>query len=404
MKKESKKLILKNESSEFVKPGFELSALHFRYRIGYDGKRAANNLTGLGNYSRSLIEHLAIQFPDNLYYIYTPKIKAAIRAFGMFAKQNIQLVLAPKGENKLFWRSSGIKKQLLIDQIDLFHGLSHEIPLGIQKTKIKSIVTIHDLIFLLKPQYYKLIDRFIYKLKSKYACQHADRIIAISEQTKKDIVVQYQIDPSKIDVVYQSCDDSFKMTVTADDKEKVRLKYQLPEKYLLNVGTIEPRKNLLLLIKALPNVNTTYPLVVVGKETAYVELVKQEIEKLGLQHRVLFLKHIPFNDLPAVYQMASLFIYPSHYEGFGIPVIEALYGEVPVIAATGSCLEEAGGPDSIYVSPNQSDELTQAINNVLNNEDLQQTMKQKGLAYVQRFNHDVVSRQLMDCYKKTLDI
>ncbi len=387
-----------------AKPGFELSAFDFRYRIGYDGKRAANNVTGLGNYSRSLIEHLADQFPNHQYFIYTPKIKEAIRNFSVFAKKNIHLVLPPKGKNKLFWRSSGIKQQLLADQIALFHGLSHEIPLGIQKTSIKSIVTIHDLIFLLKPQYYKWIDRNIYKLKSKYACKHADRIIAISEQTKKDIVFQYQIDPTKIDVVYQSCDDSFKTPVSSTIKEKVRLKYQLPEKYLLNVGTIEPRKNLLLLIKALPQVNATYPLVVVGKETAYADLVKKEIEALGLHHRVLFLKNIPFNDLPAIYQMASLFIYPSHYEGFGIPVIEALYGAVPVIAATGSCLEEAGGPDSIYVSPNHSEELTQAINNVLNNEELQQTMKQKGLTYVQRFNHDVVSRQLMDCYNKTLDI
>ncbi len=402
MKKESKKLILKNESSEPVKAGFELSALNFRFRIGYDGKRAANNLTGLGNYSRSLVEHLATQFPQNQYFIYTPKIKENIHNFSLFTKKNINLILPRKGSSRLFWRSLGIKKQLLSDKIDLFHGLSHEIPIGLQKTKIKSIVTIHDLIFLIKPEYYKSVDRYIYKLKSQYACKNADQIIAISEQTKRDIISQYKIDPSKIEVIYQSCDDSFKTLLSPVDQEKVRSKYQLPAKYILNLGTIEHRKNLLLLIRALPNVDLTYPLVVIGKETAYADLVKKEIETLGLQNRVHFLKNVPFTDLPAIYQMANIFIYPSRYEGFGIPIIEALYSYTPVIAATGSCLEEAGGPNSIYVSPDDEKELTNAINRVLSDEELQQTMKQKGLQYVQRFNDDVVSQQLMNCYKKIL--
>ena len=404
MKKESKKLILKNESSEPVKPSFELSALDFRFRIGYDGKRAANNLTGLGNYSRSLIEQLATQYPDNQYFIYSPKIKESISNFSLFTKKNINLILPREGTSRLFWRSLGIKKQLIADRIDLFHGLSHEIPIGLQKTKIKSIVTIHDLIFLIKPEYYKLIDRQIYTLKSRYACKNADQIIAISEQTKQDIVAQYKIDPAKIEVIYQSCDDSFKTLLPTVDQEKVRSKYQLPSKYILNLGTIEPRKNLLLLIKALPKVDPAYPLVVIGKETAYAELVKKEIENLGLQKRVHFLKNIPFSDLPAIYQMASIFIYPSTYEGFGIPIIEALYSNVPVVAATGSCLEEAGGPNSRYVPPNNSEALTNTINQILSNEELQQTMKQKGLQYVQRFNNDVVSRQLMNCYKKTLSV
>ena len=136
---------------------------------------------------------------------------------------------------------------------------------------------------------------------------------------------RYHINPAKIDVIYQSCDDSFKTLLTTEEKEKIRKKYQLPKKYLLNLGTIEHRKNLLLIIKALPKVAENYPLVVVGKETAYIKLIKKEISNLGLENRVIFLKDIPFSDLPSIYQMASLFIYPSKYEGFGIPIIEALY-------------------------------------------------------------------------------
>lgn len=369
-------------------------------KIGYDGKRAANNLTGLGNYSRSLIGHLAEVFPQNQYFIYSPKANLSVLKFPLFKLKNVLLKLPEKG--KLFWRSLGIKKQLIKDQIELFHGLSHEIPVGLKSTGIKSIVTIHDLIFLRKPDYYKFIDRKIYKLKSKYACENADHIIAISEQTKRDIIEFYGTDPSKIEVIYQSCDDSFKTLLSANAKETIRTKYQLPEKYILNVGTIEPRKNLLAIIRAIPQINTDYTLVVIGKETPYANPVKEEIKKLGLQQRIIFLKNVPFADLPGIYQMANTFIYPSYYEGFGIPIIEALYSQVPVVAATGSCLEEAGGPDSKYVHPDDNNDLAKQVNQILSDEKLQEIMKEKGIAYVQKFDDKLISKQLMDCYLNVL--
>lgn len=402
MKAES---IVRAQSAEGIenpKRNFMLSALNSPLRIGYDGKRAVNNLTGLGNYSRWLIDHLAQQFPENQYLVYSPKAGNA-KKFSLFNRLNVHVVTPNEQSTKLLWRSFGIKKQLVADQIDLFHGLSHEIPFRIQLTKIKSIVTIHDLIFLRKPAYYKFIDRKIYKFKSKYACTHADKIIAISEQTKQDIVALYQIDPAKIEVIYQSCDDSFKQEVSPAAKEEVSNKYQLPKQYILNIGTIEERKNLLLLIRALPQIDKAYSLVVIGKTTAYTTLVMEEIKRLQLEDRVHFLKNIPFSELPAIYQMASTFIYPSFYEGFGIPIIEALYGKVPVIAATGSCLEEAGGPNSIYVDPNDVTSLAQATNKVLHDQQLQEHMKKEGLLYVQKFNNDVLSKQLMNCYLKTLE-
>jgi glycosyltransferase involved in cell wall biosynthesis len=365
--------------------------------IGFDGKRAANNLTGLGNYSRSLITQLSQFFPQNQYFVYTPKIKENRQIKDFFTLSNVIAVL-PKASNFL-WRTLGIKKQLLADQIDVFHGLSHEIPIGLKQIGIPSIVTIHDLIFLKFPQYFGRIDRFIYKLKCQYACTHADKIIAISEQTKKDIVSCFNIDDQKIEVVYQSCDESFKTRVSNALKEQVKEKFALPDHYILNVGTIETRKNLLLLIKALANVPVTYKLVVVGKETPYKQLVIDEINRLSLKDRVIFLQNVPFNELPAIYQMASVLVYPSFYEGFGIPIIEALYSSVPVIAATGSCLEEAGGPDSLYIDPNNAIELAETINTVLEDQKLQTEMKQKGLAYVQRFNDDQIASHMMEVYK-----
>lgn len=365
-------------------------------KIGFDGKRAANNLTGLGNYSRSLILQLSEVFHQNQYFVYSPKVKQTKQINQFFEQKNIFLKLPEKG--KFLWRSYGIRKQLLKDKIDIFHGLSHEIPFGMRRLPIKTIVTIHDLIYLRFPSNYKYIDRQIYDFKGKYACKNADHIIAISERTKNDLIECYQIDPSKIEVIYQTCDESFKQQSSQETKDAVLKKYQLPEKYILNVGTIEPRKNLLLIVQALPTIDPAFKLVVVGKKKAYANLVLQEIERLGLQDRVIFLKDIPFADLPSIYQMASVFVYPSFYEGFGIPVIEALYGSIPVVAATGSCLEEAGGPDSLYVDPKNAPALADAINSVLQSPERAVNMKNKGLSYVQKFNPSALTRQLMDCY------
>ncbi|SHF82349.1 glycosyltransferase family 4 protein [Pedobacter caeni] len=369
-------------------------------KIGFDGKRATNNLTGLGNYSRSLIAQLAEFFPQNQYFVYSPKIKEHPQIRHFLNLRGIQAELPD--QPGLLWRTSGIKKQLSKDNIELFHGLSHEIPLGIQNSGIRSMVTIHDLIFLRFPKYFGRIDRFIYKLKARYSCKHADKIVAISECTKRDIIEFFHTDPDKIEVIYQSCDDSFKSPSSEKVKQDTRTRNNLPPKYILNVGTIETRKNLLTLVKALPEIDPDYQLVVVGKRTAYTELVYKEIDRLGLKDRVHFLQNVPFDELPSIYQMASAFIYPSIYEGFGIPIIEALYSGVPVIAATGSCLEEAGGENSLYVAPFDHATLATAINGVLNDPTLAEQMKIKGLEYVQKFDTRVIAEDLMKVYTQVL--
>jgi len=182
VKVESEKQIQKAESTELDQSSFSLSVLSFPLRIGYDGKRAANNLTGLGNYSRSLIEHLAEQYPENQYLVYSPKLKSAKQIDNFFKKDNIELKL-PK-DTHFLWRTLNVVKDLLRDNVQIFHGLSHEIPFYIEHTPIKSVVTIHDLIFLRFPEYYKFIDRKLYEWKSKSACKRADRIIAISEKNE----------------------------------------------------------------------------------------------------------------------------------------------------------------------------------------------------------------------------
>lgn len=372
-------------------------------KIGFDAKRAFTNFTGLGNYSRTTLKILADDFPEHSYYLYNPRVpdETQIAFLNLPKHAEVHIRIPRSFFYELFpslWRRIGITKDLLRDKIDLYHGLSHELPAGIEKTGIPSIVTIHDLIFKRFPEYYKATDRKIYEKKFKKACEVADRIIAISEQTKKDIIQYFNIDEKKIRVVYQSCSAIFHQEINTMMLMKVRVKYQLPEKFMLNVGTIEKRKNALLIIKALKNISENIPLVIIGKSTPYVDEIKQYLIKHDLEHRVLFLHKISFDELPIIYHLSSIFIYPSRFEGFGIPIIEALQCGVPVIAATGSCLEEAGGPHSMYVNPDDVVGMTDAINKTLAQNNGARISA--GISYATKFNHKKVASDLMSVYKE----
>ncbi len=370
--------------------------------IGFDAKRAFLNNTGLGNYSRWLISALATQYPKHQYSLYTPSTKNNQHLAYLQQLRNTRIVKSSGIYPAAWWRMKGVVPDLKKDGVDIYHGLSHELPLGIQKSGIKSVLTVHDLIFLRFPEYYKWIDRLIYTAKIKYACKAADRIVAVSEKTKQDLIELLQVDASKIEVIYQDCDPAFKLHQSEAQKTLVRKKYNLPKRFILSVGTIEERKNLLLLIKALPHTRGNEHLFVVGKPKSYFEEVKKYIIEHQLTDRVTFLHEVTFQELPAFYQMATVFVYPSRYEGFGIPILEALYSGVPVIASTGSCLEEAGGPHSMYVDPDDELDLAKKINKVWNTPALRQEMMLKGFEYCYNFSNEKLAAQLMQVYQQTL--
>ena len=369
-------------------------------RIGYDAKRAFNNHRGLGNYSRDTIRIVASYFPDSQLDLFTPKTDQNIQ----FVCPKNATVIKPKHNSMTsLWRTFGITKEAEKRQLDLYHGLSHELPVGIEKTHIPSVVTMHDLIFISHPELYPFIDRKLYKTKYLRSCRLANRIIAVSQQTKNDLIKLWGIDEEKISVIYQGCHPAFCKQITENQKETVRKKYNLPDSYLLNVGAIEPRKNQLLILKALKAGVIDTPLVIAGRKTDYIAELQQYIEKNKLQGRVLILPNVAFPDLPALYQNASVFIYPSLYEGFGIPVVEALQSGVPVIAAKGSCLEESGGPDSRYVSPDDAAELAEQITTLLEDNALRNQMTEKGKAYADRFSDENIADNLMTLYKNLIE-
>lgn len=367
-------------------------------KIGLDAKRAMSNFTGLGNYSRFVIKNLIDYYPENTYELFCPSINTETEET-MF---NPNIIVYVKHGFRPFWRTFGITRDIRKEHIDIYHGLSNELPYRIDKTGVKSIVTIHDLIFLRFPELYSKIDRTIYDSKARYACHVADRIVAVSECTKRDIIQYYKVDPDKIDVVYQGCFSIFREMVDENKKDEVLKKHNLPKRYILSIGSIEERKNILLAIKALKYLPDDIHIIAIGKQRKYTEEIIQYMTDNGLEERVHLLSGIPLNDLPAILQMAQLFVYPSIYEGFGIPIIEALNSRIPVIAATGSCLEEAGGPGTIYINPYDEKELGEQINRVLNDKQLHDKMVADGLEYVKRFNDKKCTADLMDVYKKLI--
>lgn len=372
-------------------------------RIGFDGKRALRNNTGLGNYSRSTVRLLASRFIEDHFVLYGFAKKQHEQLKALLSLDNVELRGPSALLSRSFWRMKGILKDLKKDKIDLYHGLSHELPFGIQKAGIKSVVTIHDLIFLRFPEYYSLVDRMIYRSKFQYACREADTVIAISQQTKKDIIHFFGIPEEKIKVVYQSCHPLFGETASKERLEEVKLKYKLPGKFLLSVGTIEKRKNALLTLKAMAQLPQPIPLILIGKHTSYCDELYDFMYRNNLKDQVRFIHQLPFQDLPAFYQLATAMVYPSRFEGFGIPVIEALFSRIPVIAATGSCLEEAGGPNSLYVDPDDDYTLARHISQLWNNPVQRREMAQNGWDYTQQFSEVQVAENLMSVYQETLN-
>lgn len=374
-------------------------------RIGFDGKRATQNFTGLGNYSRYIIEILCRYYPYNEYVLYAPKKKSNRMLESLLTQFECITTTFPIQSYwkrlSAIWRIWGVSRQLQKDKIQIFHGLSNELPLNIRQAKdIRSVVTIHDLIFLLFPQYYPVIDRTIYAYKFRKACQNADRIVAISECTKRDIIRLFHIPKEKIEVIYQGCDSSFQKTASVETKKKAQTEYGLPDRYILNVGSIEERKNILLAVQAMPCLPKDVHLVIIGKRTGYTEKVERYITENNLADRIHIFSNVTFDLLPAIYQQAEVFVYPSRYEGFGIPIVEALHSGVPVIAATGSCLEEAGGPDSIYVNPDNVEEMINAFNLLLSQPGKKERMILSGKEYVKRFSEKTQGQSLFNLYQK----
>jgi glycosyltransferase involved in cell wall biosynthesis len=363
--------------------------------VGLDAKRAFHNFSGLGNYSRLLIQSLSELYNDNQYFLYTPKYKSHL--LHKFANHSNCTIITPTGMASFLpssiWRSFLVAKDINTQNIDVFHGLSGELPASV--LKMPKVVTMHDVIFLRSPEFYSTFDRKMYEKKFRHACKIADRIITVSKQTADDCIKYLGADAKRIEIIYQSCDPIF---LKNQKENSTPQKYDLPGKFILNVGTMEKRKNLLNLVKALEFIDDEISLVAIGKRTPYTVLIKDYIKEKHLSHRVKLLHSVPFLDLPAIYAAASAFVYPSVFEGFGIPVLEALAVGTPVATSNISSMPEVGGNAALYFNPYEVEDMASRINLLLNDNKTVAQLEANRMKQLEKFSVRNISEKVNAVY------
>ncbi|MCG9880157.1 MAG: glycosyltransferase family 4 protein [Bacteroidia bacterium] len=372
--------------------------------IGFDAKRIFYNKTGLGNYARSLVAGLNQLAPQHSYHLFTPgnRIYADFLENETNVTRHFPESLMHKKLPSL-WRSKGISQDIKKAGVQIYHGLSNELPSTLVQPEIKKVVSIHDLIFLRFPHLYPWLDRKIYERKFRQAIQNADLVLATSEHTKKDILHFYDCDASKIEVLYQSCDAQFSQRITDEQKYLMKRKYGLQREYILSVGTLEQRKNHLNLLKAFVKSDLhDVDILLLGKKAdAYPALIKF-VQEHNLNDRVKFIHDAPFADFPALYQASLGMVYISYYEGFGIPILEAMHSQIPVLCATVSSLPEVAGKAAIYVKSDQISEIADGLNQLVYNQ--QKRTELLGLAQTElpKFYMPTICSQLLRSYSALL--
>lgn len=337
-------------------------------KIGFDAKRLFRNYTGLGNYSRTLVGNLHKWHAEgNIYCLLTEKVTQNDET-EEFSNGGYQIITPTKGRKT--WRSWGCVNDIARYKIDIYHGLSHDLPFGVKKSGARSVVTIHDVCYKTFPAMFPLLERVIYSIKYNYSLKNADRVIAISESTKSDIERFFpKVDPSKIEVIYQALNPVFYEPVAEKEARRMVAQYGLHGDFVLYVGSVNSRKNLLGVLEAYAEIPAAerLTLVVIGSGSgSYAKKCRAAIEALGLEDDVVRIENLSsMSVLRDFYTLAKFLVYPSFYEGFGLPVAEAQLCGCPAITSSVSSLPEAGGPNALYVDPSDRSALCGAMSRLL---------------------------------------
>lgn len=343
-------------------------------RIGFDARRYFHNHTGLGNYSRTLVTDLKRQFPD------------------------VDAVLY---DEKSFTRTFRLGRKAAADDCQLFHGLSNELPYDLRRgaaDRPRSVVTIHDTAWRTFPDMYHPIDRRIYDVKYGHAARHADCVVAISESTKRDVMRFYDVPEERVHVIYQPVQRMFYQP----------LEGPLPDEapYLLSVGSINSRKNLFTTLKAYARLSAgNRPrMLVVGQGRDYERLCRRFVAEQGLERDVVFLGSVNTTErLHALYCGAMAMLYPSFYEGFGLPVVEALLSGCPVLTSNVSSLPEAAGPGALFCHPSNVEEMAVQMQRLVDDAALRERLAREGADYCRsKFAPERLTRQMYELYTTLL--
>ncbi len=305
---------------------------------------------------------------------------------------------------RILWEQLWQPVELRRERIDLLHSMAFVQPLALG---CAGVVTIYDLSFFLFPQRLPSWRREYLRWGTASSARRATRVIAISSSTKHDIVRLLGVSESRVDVVACGVDDDFRPIESEEQLESLRRKRHLPPEILLFVGTLEPRKNLTTLLRSYALLRQRFdppPLVVGGPKGWRHEEVFSLAEELGLQKHVLFPGYIPRDELPLWYNAASLFVYPSLYEGFGLPPLEAMACGTPVVASNTSALPEVVGDAGLLVEPTDAEGMADAMYRVLADSELKDTLRAKGLERARTFSWQRAARETARTYDRAMSV
>lgn len=356
--------------------------------IGYDASCALHDRTSRGNAQRMIVEALAHCHPHHRYMLYTPDLPQETHHLRQLLNAPCVRIKTSHGLTLLKnrWRTgSGILHACHRHYVTVFHGLDGVLPRGIEKSGMRSVVTVDE------PG-----------PATAQACRVADCIVACSESVKRELVSSCGAEPGKVRVVHPGCEPAYKGTITGSEIERVTGLYDLPSRYLLSIGALDERHNLELTVRALVQVPDAARLhiVIVGHSTPYYKKVKKLAAECGVEKRLYRLPQVHASDLPVVYHQAVATVCPSRHDALGISLIESLSCGTPVIGATGSGMEEAGGPGGLYVDPDSPSELAQAIAAIAGDASRREAMAAAGARHIEHFAMQAVADAMMAIYQE----
>jgi glycosyltransferase involved in cell wall biosynthesis len=304
-------------------------------------------------------------------------------------------------EVRIFWEQVLQPRAIRRAGIDLLHGLALVGPVS---SGCPTVITVHDLSFLAYPQNFPAAKRFYLRIFTRLSVQRAQRVIAISKNTRRDVIEQYAVPPDRVDLIYYGRNPIFR-PLPEEQVAAFRSRHHLPERFILFVGTLEPRKNVVRLIDAYARLpGHAPPLLLAGGKGWLYDEVFARVEAEDLADRVQFVGYVPGEELPWWYNAADLFVYPSVYEGFGLPPLEAMACGTPVITSDVSSLPEVVGDAGLLVHPHDTEALTAAMASVLDDATRRETMRAAGLSRAQAFSWQEAARRTVESYRRAMEV
>lgn len=372
-------------------------------RICINASPAVHHIAGLGRYTQELMSALLATDTENEYVaFYNRPSEAYVEPpLDRLPHLTTNLSAKPWRMRALVGHLARVPQDRLFPEVDLFHATDHLLP---RLSRVRSVFTLHDLVFCFYPQTHKPLNRWFLTLMMPRFLRAADAVIAVSECTKRDAMQTYDLDEAKIKVIYEGVNPRFRRS-SPGVISSVLHKYDLRERYILSVGTIEPRKNLTSLLEAyvaIRNQDSQLKLVIVGKRGWLYEGFFRRLSELGLENEVIFPGFVPDEDLPALYSATDLFVFPSLYEGFGLPVLEAMACGAPVVTSNTSSLPEVAGEAALLVDPNSVEALTRAMRDVLDNRTLRHDLRARGPKQAAKFSWETAAHETLAVYRSLL--